>query len=119
LSEIITASESERLIMADCEALRLHYVHTLRAWYDRFKAKEDEVISRYGQAFYRMWSFYLAASVTMFSDGAMIVYQLQYLRSRDAVPMTRDYMFEDERKLRLVAQPMVRPPSLTSSVPVT
>jgi cyclopropane-fatty-acyl-phospholipid synthase len=34
LSEMVAASERERLIMADCEMLRLHYVYTLRAWYE-------------------------------------------------------------------------------------
>jgi cyclopropane-fatty-acyl-phospholipid synthase len=100
LSEIIGASEQERLIMADCEALRMHYTHTLRAWYERFKANEEEVVQLYDRRFYRLYSFYLAASMTMFSDGAMIVYQLQYLRSRYAAPFMRDYMLEDEKRLR-------------------
>ena len=88
LSEIVGASERERMIMSDCEALRLHYIHTLVAWYERFKAKEAEITAMYDRRFYRLYAFYLAASSTMFSDGAMVVYQLQYLRSRYAAPMT-------------------------------
>jgi len=38
--------------------------------------------------------------MTMFTDGAMVVYQLQYLRSRYAAPMTRDYMLKDEARYR-------------------
>jgi cyclopropane-fatty-acyl-phospholipid synthase len=105
LSEIIGASEQARLIMADCESLRMHYTHTLRAWYERFKANEEEVVRLYDRRFYRLYSFYLAASMTMFSDGAMIVYQLQYLRSRYAAPFMRDYMLEDEKRLR-AAEPV-------------
>ena len=100
LSEIVAASERERMIMSDCEALRLHYIHTLVAWYERFKAKEAEITAMYDRRFYRLYAFYLAASSTMFSDGAMVVYQLQYLRSRYAAPMTRDYMLKDEARLR-------------------
>ena len=100
LSEIVGASEQERMIMSDCEALRLHYIHTLVAWYERFKAKEAEITAMYDRRFYRLYAFYLAASSTMFSDGAMVVYQLQYLRSRYAAPMTRNYMIEDEERLR-------------------
>jgi len=100
LSEIVSASERERLIMADCEALRLHYVYTLRAWYETFKTKHDEIVALYDERFYRLYLFYLAASMTMFTDGAMVVYQLQYLRSRYAAPMTRDYMLKDEARLR-------------------
>ena len=100
LSEIVSASEREKLIMADCEALRLHYVYTLRAWYERFKTRHDEIVAMYDERFYRLYLFYLGASMTMFTDGAMVVYQLQYLRSRYAAPMTRNYMIEDEERLR-------------------
>jgi cyclopropane-fatty-acyl-phospholipid synthase len=100
LSEIVSASERERLIMADCEALRLHYVYTLRAWYERLKARREEASALADERFYRLWLFYLAASMTMFTDGAMVVYQLQYLRRRDSTPITRDYMIEDEKRLR-------------------
>ena len=100
LSEIVSASERERLIMSDCEALRLHYVYTLRAWYERFKSNHDKVVALYDERFYRLYLFYLAASMTMFTDGAMIVYQLQYLRSRYAAPITRDYMLEAESAMR-------------------
>jgi len=99
LSEIVSASEPARLIMADCEALRLHYPPTVLHWYERFKACREEVVARYDERFYRLWLFYLAAGLSMFSDGGMTVYQLQYLRRRDAAPMTRDYMFEGERAL--------------------
>jgi cyclopropane-fatty-acyl-phospholipid synthase len=102
LSEIVSASERERLIMSDCEALRLHYVYTLRAWYETFKTKHDEIVALYDERFYRLYLFYLAASMTMFTDGAMVVYQLQYLRSRYAAPIRRDYMIEAETRLRSV-----------------
>src|SRR3954471_9660916 len=105
LSEIVSASEKERLIMADCEALRLHYVYTLKAWYDRFKANHDAIVERYDERFYRLYLFYLAGSMTMFTDGAMVVYQLQYLKSRYAAPIMRDYMLKDEEQLRERAGP--------------
>ena len=99
LSEIVSASEPAKLIMADCEALRLHYPPTVLHWYERFKACREEVIRRYDERFYRLWLFYLAAGLSMFSDGGMTVYQLQYLRRRDATPITRNYMIEVEDAL--------------------
>jgi cyclopropane-fatty-acyl-phospholipid synthase len=105
LSEIVGASERERLIMSDCESLRMHYTYTLRAWYERFKANEAEVVRLFDRRLYRLYSFYLAASMTMFTDGVMVVYQLQYLRSRYAAPYLRDYMLEDEKRLR-AAEPV-------------
>ncbi|MCW3835240.1 class I SAM-dependent methyltransferase [Sphingomonas canadensis] len=102
LSEIVGASEQERLIMADCETLRFHYYHTIRHWYDRVKANSEEVVRRYDERFLRLWLFYLAGAMTMFSESGMVNYQLQYTRRRDALPMTRDYLFEDEAKLRAI-----------------
>jgi cyclopropane-fatty-acyl-phospholipid synthase len=99
LSEIVAASEQEKLIMADCETWRLHYVHTLRRWYDRYLANRDRIVAMYDEGFYRLWQFYLAASMTLFRDAAMGVYQVQYLRRREATPLTRDYMFREEERL--------------------
>jgi cyclopropane-fatty-acyl-phospholipid synthase len=99
LSEIVAASEQEKLIMADCETWRLHYVHTIRHWYERYRANRDQIVAMYDVRFYRLWQFYLAASMTLFRDAAMGVYQIQYLRRREATPLTRDYMFEEEAQL--------------------
>ena len=103
LSEIVSASEQSRLIMADCEALRLHYPPTVLHWYERFKAQKDKVVEMYDERFYRLWLFYLAAGLSMFSDGGMTVYQLQYLRRREAAPTTRNYMLEEEARLQASA----------------
>jgi cyclopropane-fatty-acyl-phospholipid synthase len=100
LSEVMAASEGTRLILSDCEILRLHYYHTIRHWYDRVKAQEAEIVRLYDARFYRLWLFYLAGVMTMFSEAGMVNYQLQYIRRRTALPITRDYMFENERKLR-------------------
>ncbi|MGZ8351114.1 MAG: class I SAM-dependent methyltransferase [Allosphingosinicella sp.] len=103
LSEIVSASEPERILMADCEALRLHYPPTILHWYERMKARKDDIVALHDERFYRLWLFYLAAGWSMFSEGAMVVYQLQYVRRRDAVPMVRDYLFADESRLRRAA----------------
>jgi len=112
LSEIVGASEQEKLIMADCETWRLHYVHTLARWYERLKSNEAEAVRLYDERLYRLYLFYLAASLTMFRDAPMCVYQLQYLRDREAAPITRDYMFEDEVRLVAVAG---RPPAYSGA----
>ena len=110
LSEIVAASEQEKLIMADCETWRLHYVHTIRHWYERYTANRDRIVAMYDERFYRLWQFYLAASMTLFRDAAMGVYQIQYLRRREATPLTRDYMFRDEERLLVTAG---EPPEVT------
>lgn len=100
LSEIMQGSEPNNLLVSDVEVLRLHYYHTLRHWYDRTVEKEKEIVALYDDRFFRMWTFYLAASASAFLHGAMTIYQLQYVRSRTALPITRDYMMEAEAALK-------------------
>ena len=99
LSETVAASERYRLIAADVENLRLHYALTLREWYKRCVAHKDEIVGLYGERFYRMWIFYLAGATAAFESGSMCNYQIQYTRSRRALPLTRDYMAARERDL--------------------
>ena len=100
LSEIIAASESVKMIASDVETLRLHYAYTLQHWYDRTVAAKDAIVALYDERFYRMWTFYLAGAMGAFRQGGMCNYQIQYIRSRDTLPITRDYLIEAERALR-------------------
>jgi cyclopropane-fatty-acyl-phospholipid synthase len=99
LSETIAASEKYRLIPSDIETLRLHYGRTLRAWYANCEANRDAIIAMHDERFYRMWTFYLAGAATVFEYGSMCNYQIQYVRSRQAVPITRDYLAKEEARL--------------------
>ena len=47
-----------------------------------------------------MWSLYLAGATAAFEHGGMLIYQVQYARDRHALPITRDYMLEEEARLR-------------------
>lgn len=99
LSETLVASEKVRLIASDVENLRLHYAKTLREWYARCVAHKDAIVEMYDERFYRMWIFYLSGATAAFESGGMCNYQIQYTRSRYALPLTRDYMSETERQL--------------------
>jgi cyclopropane-fatty-acyl-phospholipid synthase len=98
LSETVVASEKVKLIASDVENLRLHYAKTLREWYVRVRAVREQVIAQYDEKFYRMWIFYLAGATAAFESGGMCNYQIQYVRNRHNVPITRDYMQDAERK---------------------
>jgi cyclopropane-fatty-acyl-phospholipid synthase len=105
LSELVTEAEKNHLITADVEAMRYHYAHTLEEWYRRTVAHKDEIAALYDERFYRMWLFYLAGAESSFRYGGMVNWQIQFLRRRDAVPMTRDYMYEESARLRSLEEP--------------
>ena len=100
LSQMSAASEKVRLIASDVEMLRLHYAYTLRHWLERATDARDKIVAMYDERFFRMWEFYLAGGIVMFESGAACNYQVQYIRDRHAVPITRDYMIEAEQRYR-------------------
>ena len=100
LSETLAASEKMRLIHTDIETLRLHYAKTLRAWYANAEANREAIVAQMDERFFRMWTFYLAGATAAFESGGMGNYQIQFTRSRHALPITRDYMTEAEEQLR-------------------
>ncbi|HWT11462.1 MAG TPA: cyclopropane-fatty-acyl-phospholipid synthase family protein [Allosphingosinicella sp.] len=105
LSELVSEAERNRLIVADVEGLRYHYAHTLHEWSNRTNAAREEIIELYDERFFRMWQFYLAGAEAAFRYGGMLNWQLQYIKRRDAIPMTREFMFEEEARLRELEQP--------------
>ncbi len=100
LSEVLPHVERAGLLVTDIEILRLHYAETLKAWRERFLAHREEVARLYDPRFVRMWEFYLASAEMSFREHAMMVFQLQLSKRQGVVPMTRDYILHEERRLR-------------------
>jgi cyclopropane-fatty-acyl-phospholipid synthase len=100
LSEVFPAVEANGLWVTDLEFLRLHYAYTLRCWADRFEANRAEVAAMYDERFCRMWEFYLISAEMMFRTGAQEVFHMQLARTRDAAHIVRDYMVEEQARLR-------------------
>jgi len=109
LSQMTASSEKAHLIASDVENLRLHYAYTLRHWLARATAARAAIEKMYDERFFRMWEFYLAGGIVMFESGAACNYQVQYIRDRNALPITRDYMIETERKYREIAPAAAAP----------
>jgi cyclopropane-fatty-acyl-phospholipid synthase len=109
LSQMSEASEGARLISSDVENLRLHYALTLRHWLERASKARAKIEAMYDVRFFRMWEFYLAGGIVMFESGAACNYQVQYIRDRRALPITRDYMTEAEVRYRRIAAEHPRP----------
>jgi cyclopropane-fatty-acyl-phospholipid synthase len=99
LSETLAANDFIRWFVTDVEVLRLHYAYTLRDWYKRTVAAREQIVALYDERFYRMWTFYLAGAIVSFTNGTLVNYQIQFARDRTALPLTRDYMAEREKRL--------------------
>ncbi len=100
LSELVKESEKAGWQVMDVEAMRFHYSHTLEEWYNRTVIHREEITRMYDDVFYRMWLFYLTGAEQSFRHGGMVNWQLQYVKDRAAIPMTRDYIGEESARLR-------------------
>ena len=100
LSDVAPIIERSGLWLTDLEVLRLHYAQTLDQWYARTEAAREKIIGLYDARFLRMWEYYLAGAITGFRNDGLANFQLQFTRRRDALPLVRDYMLEDEARLR-------------------
>ncbi|MEX0759080.1 MAG: cyclopropane-fatty-acyl-phospholipid synthase family protein [Tistlia sp.] len=115
LSEVMTSVEKSGLITADIEILRLHYAETLRHWHERFLANRQAIAELYDERFCRMWELYLLGCELGFRHQGLMVFQLQVTRRLDALPLTRDYMVEDERRLAALEAERFSVPYLDSN----
>ena len=100
ISQLAASTEKMKFIISDFEILRVHYAYTLDHWLRRTQKAQAKIVALYDERFYRMWEFYLAGGVVAFENGSMCNFQVQYIRDRNAVPITRDYMIEAEQRYR-------------------
>jgi len=99
LSEVFASTERLGLWVCDSEILRLHYYYTIRDWRIRFEEKREDAKALYDEKFCRMWEFYLCAVELGFLHGSNMVFQLLLSKERDAVPILRDFIHENEQAL--------------------
>jgi cyclopropane-fatty-acyl-phospholipid synthase len=102
LSEVIPVIERVGLMVCDIEILRLHYAETLRAWRERFMARREEAARLYDERFVRMWEFWLASSEMAFRKQNLMNFQIQITKRQGVVPMTRDYIGHEEKRVLAV-----------------
>jgi cyclopropane-fatty-acyl-phospholipid synthase len=100
LSELVIQSEKAGWEVTDVEAMRFHYAHTLEEWYRRTVMHREEIVALYDETFYRMWEFYLAGAEQAFRNGTLVNWQVQYVKDRGVLPLTRDYIAEESARLR-------------------
>ncbi len=94
LSELAPIIEEQDFWLTDLENWRLHYATTLAAWNERFQARRADAAALYDDRFCRMWEFYLQFAEIGFRLSGLSVLQLQLTKQIDAVPITRDYIYD-------------------------
>ncbi len=99
LSETFADIEKTGLWVCDNEILRLHYYYTLRDWRLNFERNRDKIKELYDERFCKMWEFYLSGCEMNFLHGRLMVFQLILSKERDAVPIIRDFIGDNEQAM--------------------
>jgi cyclopropane-fatty-acyl-phospholipid synthase len=93
----VQAAEAAGFETRDVESLREHYAMTLRHWVRRLEANRDAAVRLAGEATYRVWRLYMAASAHQFATGRIGVQQLLLAKpdaaGRSGVPLTRSGLY--------------------------
>lgn len=65
------------------DALREHYVHTVRAWSAQLESRWDDVVATVGPEWARVWRLYFAGGALAFADNRMGVDQILAVRGQE------------------------------------
>lgn len=96
LSEVSAAVQASGLAILDVEIWRLHYAMTIQHWRTSFEKDWNDLATRFGERFCRMWRFYLAASEASFRWDDLVVFQVQLgFAETTRCPITREYLYTD------------------------
>jgi cyclopropane-fatty-acyl-phospholipid synthase len=80
VGETIALIENAGLEVLGAEAMREHYVRTIHAWQDNFRARQEEISTLLTGEQIRVWQLYLAGGALAFAHGRMGVDQLLAVR---------------------------------------
>ncbi|MGA7746925.1 MAG: cyclopropane-fatty-acyl-phospholipid synthase family protein [Candidatus Aquilonibacter sp.] len=93
IADSLSIAERNGFEVRDVENLREHYARTLRAWVENLERNRDTAIAQAGEAAYRVWRLYMAASAVSFDNASIGIYQSLLARpdagGKVTIPATR------------------------------
>lgn len=100
VSNVQRGMERAQFEIQDVENLRMHYARTLRHWVSRLEARHDDALQHVGEATFRVWRLYMAASALEFEAGGTGIHQILASRRPERrpypqpVPLTRRDLYD-------------------------
>ena len=96
ISDVTSAMETQSLEILDVEALRPHYVLTLRHWIKKLEENKAEAVAIAGERIFSLWQLYMAGSSHYFNKGSAGLYQILACKSRQPwhLPLRREELYQ-------------------------
>lgn len=76
LSEMMKYAERAKFEIHSVENVSIHYAWTIKAWHDNWLSNRDQVLSTYGERWFRIWNLFLAWSVRIAEQGNAACFQV-------------------------------------------
>ncbi|MFQ5661403.1 MAG: class I SAM-dependent methyltransferase [Gammaproteobacteria bacterium] len=95
ISDVIDMMEKAGLEILDVEALRPHYVMTLRHWIKSLNENRKQVVKASSEYIFKLWRLYMAGSAYYFDQGSTGIYQILACNMRQPwmLPLRRDDLY--------------------------
>ncbi|HEY1915685.1 MAG TPA: cyclopropane-fatty-acyl-phospholipid synthase family protein [Streptosporangiaceae bacterium] len=82
VGETVNLFEAAGFEVCQVEAMREHYVRTIRAWLANLEERKAEITALIGQQQVRVWQLYLHGGALSFEEGRMGVHQILAVRDQ-------------------------------------
>lgn len=109
-ADSLTIAERTGFEIRDVENLREHYARTLRAWVANIERNRAAAIAAAGEAAYRVWRLYMAASAVSFDAASIGIYQSLLARpdvsGSVSIPATRRDLYVHSQEASVVCSAM-------------
>ena len=73
----------------------VHYSLTIQKWYENWQRNEEEIVAKYGERWFRMWTFFLAWSALIAAQGSSTVFMITLTKN---IQNDKDSVSEAEAK---------------------
>ncbi|KAH6906794.1 sphingolipid C9-methyltransferase [Coprinopsis sp. MPI-PUGE-AT-0042] len=84
LGWVITKLESAGFEVKNIDVLGVHYSATLHRWYLNWISNKEKILAKYGDRWFRTWSFFLAWATIASRQGSASVYQITIHKNLNA-----------------------------------
>lgn len=84
LGWVINQLENAGFEVKSIDVLGVHYSVTILRWYNNWLSNKEKVLEKYGERWFRIWTFFLASSVIIARNGGSSVFQITVQKNLNA-----------------------------------
>ena len=93
LAFVVSQAERAGFEVHRVENCGVHYSVTIQKWYENWKRNEERVVARYGEYWFRLWTFFLGWSALIAAQGSSTVFMITMAKN---IPNDRASVSEEE-----------------------